>query len=257
MTALLDKLNLRPAERRLVVIVAIVVFVAINAMVVFPHFGDWGKANQRARDASEKLRLYQAEIAKVKTYEKQVRELEGQGQNVASEEQVVRFQGDVNSLALLTQVQIESITSPTRSPTVRSNAFFEEQTITLTANTGEKELVDFLWRLADQESLTRVRSMQLAPEPQRFRLKTTLTLVKSYQRKQPAKPAAAKPATTAAKPAATAAKPAAAPATPKPAAPSTPAAQPTNTSKRAPRALITPPGSGAAPVPAPAPMKTK
>ena len=51
MTSPLDRLNLRPFEKRLVVVVAVVVFLVINAWIVFPHFSDLGKVQQRGRAA--------------------------------------------------------------------------------------------------------------------------------------------------------------------------------------------------------------
>ena len=45
--SLFDKLNLRPNERRLVIIVLIVVFIILNFIFVWPRFGDWGKIKAR------------------------------------------------------------------------------------------------------------------------------------------------------------------------------------------------------------------
>jgi len=92
----------------------------------------------------------------------------------------------------------------------KTNAFFEEQTVVLNVTCGEKELVDFLYRLADKDLLIRAKSMQISPDIQsRMRLQGPITLVKSFQRKQ-----TARSVVTAA---------AFAPAAPKPAASNTPA----------------------------------
>ena len=58
-------------------------------------------------------------------------------------------------------------------------------------NSDEPPLVEFLFNLAARESLTRVRSMTLGPDQKRERLQGNITLVKSFQRKPPAKSAAA------------------------------------------------------------------
>ena len=79
MSNLFDKLNLRPQERRLVVIVGIVVFIVLNFWLVIPMFGDYGKFEQRTKDGSKKLNEYKTEIQKKSDYEKQLRELESQG----------------------------------------------------------------------------------------------------------------------------------------------------------------------------------
>lgn len=38
-----EQLNLTPQERRIVVVIAVVVFVVLNILLVLPHFGDLGK----------------------------------------------------------------------------------------------------------------------------------------------------------------------------------------------------------------------
>ena len=41
--SIFDKLNLRPQERRLVVIVGLIIFVLLNMWFVWPYFDDWGR----------------------------------------------------------------------------------------------------------------------------------------------------------------------------------------------------------------------
>ena len=62
MTNPLDRLNLRPFERRLVVVVAAVLFVVLNAWFVFPHFSDLAQAQKQRAEALEKIRRWQVEI---------------------------------------------------------------------------------------------------------------------------------------------------------------------------------------------------
>lgn len=242
MSSVFDKLNLAPAERRLVVIVGIVIFVVLNFWLVIPEFGEWAKNEQRTKDATVKLKSYQTEIGKKPAYERELKELESQGGYVPTEEAALRLSQEINSQAALSGVTITSITPLQRQATGgKTNAFFEEASVTVNINTSEKELIDFLFRLADKDMLIRARSMQLSPDPSRLRLQGPITLVKSFQRRPPVKSA-----TAAAKPAAPAAKPdaAAAPA-PKPVAPAagpapkTPAPAPatTNSARRAPSAV--------------------
>lgn len=229
MTSLFDKLNLAPAERRLVVIVGIVVFVVLNFWLVFPEFGEWAKNEQRIRDASTKLKTYKDEIARKAAYEKELKELEQQGSQVATEEAALRLSQEVNSQAALSGVTLTSISPLQRGSSTpgKTNAFFEEASITVSINSSEKELIDFLYRLADKDILVRARTMNLSPDPSRMRLQGPITLVKSYQRRPPPKatPSAptARPGTKPAdKPAETpAAKPAPAQSTTAPKTPST------------------------------------
>ena len=243
MSSVFDKLNLAPAERRLVVIVGIVIFVVLNFWLVIPEFGEWAKNEQRTKDARSKFQGYQAEIGKKPAYEKDLKELEQQGTQVATEEAALRLSQEVNSQAALSGVTITSITPLQRQGiSGKTNTFFDEASVTVNINTSEKELLDFLFRLADKDMLIRARSMQLSPDPSRMRLQGPITLVKSFQRRPPVKAAttaAAKPVPPAAKPAAAAAAAAAATvATPKPVTPAlAPVPVRTNSTRRAPAAL--------------------
>ncbi len=196
-----DKLGLSPQERRLVVIVGIVVFVVINWWVIFPMFGNWGIYEQKLDDAGKQRDKFNAEISRQKEYETKLKALQQQGSQVASEEAALRLQQDVINQANLTGLGYGNITPVNRaSTTVKTNSFFDEASVSVSINTGEKELIDFLVRLADKELLVRAKSMDIGPDPQtQTRLMGNLTLVKSFQRKPPPKalvPApSAKPAT--------------------------------------------------------------
>ena len=238
MNSLFDKLNLRPQERRLVVIVGIVVFVVLNFWLVIPMFGDYGRYEQRARDAGKKLSEYKQEIQKRTAYEKELKELESQGGYVPTEEAGLRLGQEVNSQALLSQVTLTGGNAVQRQgSTGKTNAFFEEAAMTVNFNSGEKELIDFLYRLADKDLLIRAKAMVLGSDPSQMRLQGQITLVKSYQRRPPAKISA-----VTAKPAASTSAPATTPGpTPKVEAPPKPAATPPPT--------VSP--ANPAPVPAP------
>ncbi len=209
-----DKLGLSPQERRLVVIVGIVVFVVINWWVIFPMFGNWGIYEQKLKDSAAQRDKFNAEIGRQKEYDTKLKALQQQGSQVASEEAALRLQQDVINMANLTGLGYGNITPVNRaSTTVKTNSFFDEASVSVSINTGEKELIDFLVRLADKELLVRAKSMDIGPDPQtQTRLMGNLTLVKSFQRKPPPKPlvpakttppAAASPTPVAAKPEAT------------------------------------------------------
>lgn len=217
MNSFFDKLNLRPQERRLVVIVGIVVFILINVWLIIPRFGDFSEFQANTKKAQDTVTKYEAEIKKQSSYQKELTELQGQGVFVPSEEAALRLYQEVNSQANLTGLGYSLITPATRGSTTKSNAFFEETSVTVNVRTGEKELIDFLHRLTDKELMIRAKSMDLGPDPTRMMLQGSITLVKSFQRKPPPKPkaaagAAAKTNTPAKAPAAAPAKPASAPA---------------------------------------------
>ena len=264
MSTLFDKLNLRPQERRLVVIVGIVVFVVLNFWLVIPMFGDYGRYEQRIKDAQGKLKSYQDEISKKGSYNTELKTLESQGGFVPTEEAGLRLSTEVSSQAALSGVTITSITQLQRQQSGgKTNTFFDEAAVTINFNTTEKELVDFLWRLADKETLIRAKSMTLGTDPSRMRLQGNITLVKSFQRRPTTKvtavtakvPAATKPASTTTAPTTAPAATPAATATP---AKTLPAAVPTPAPVKPPVAPVpapaTRPAAGEpAPIPAPTP----
>lgn len=210
--SLFDKLNLRPNERRLVIIVLIVVFIILNFIFVWPRFGDWGKIKARRKGADGLIALYDREIANTNKYQLQLIGLETQGARVDSEEQAVKLSTTVNNQAALSGVQVNRY-DPVRQTSMsiggKTNQFFEEQSGNLNFIAEEKALVEFLYSLGTGGSLIRVRTMTLNPDPPRHKLQGNITLVASYAKKAPPKSVAPAPA---AKPAPTAS--AARPATP-------------------------------------------
>jgi len=205
MKSIFDKLNLRPQERRLVVIVGIVVFAVVNFWFVFPHFGDLGRTQQKKRDAEKTLAKYKSELAKKDQYDRDLKRLEAVGAYLPSEEQALELQREAYQQAQQSGVTILR-SDPGRPTLQRTNSFFEEQTLVITVLTGEPELIGFLYGLGKGQSLTRVSTMNLQRDPSQTKLSGNITLVKSYQTKPPrvaptrvvaaaaGKPAATKPA---------------------------------------------------------------
>ena len=202
MSSLFDKLNLRPNERRLVIVVAIVVFILLNVFFVRPYFGELGRLQKRQEDARKMLAAFQDEIRKTSQYEAQLKNLREAGASVASEEQALKLSTTINNQAALSGVQINRY-DPIRQTTAgltKTNHFFEEQSGVVNVSAEEKSLVDFLYNLGVGGSLIRVRSMNLTPDPQRQKLQGNITVVASYAKKPPTRapaPAAAAPRTNA------------------------------------------------------------
>lgn len=212
MTSLFDKLNLRPFERRLVVVVGIVLFVVVQIWFVWPHFGDLKKMDARRAKAQQTLRDFQTELAQKDKYQKEVTRLQGEGLDVPSENQATELMRTIEQQARSTQVVITS----SARPTTATNQFFLERSQTITATAGEESLVSFLFNLGSGNSLIRVRELSLRRDPSQMKLAANIKLVASYQKAAPAsrKPAGAAPVTNAA-PARVESKPAA----PKPSTP--------------------------------------
>jgi hypothetical protein len=83
----------------------------------------------------------------------------------------------------------------------RTNQFFLEQSQTITVQSGEQQLVDFLFNLGSGNSLIRVRDLGLHPDAPHQQLAATIRLVASFQKNPTTKPAAPAARTGSAKPA--------------------------------------------------------
>ncbi|MBM3834117.1 MAG: type II secretion system protein M [Verrucomicrobia bacterium] len=184
-----DKLNLRPHEKRLVVIVAIVLFVVLNLWLVWPHFKDWGILQEQREKNNRTLQTYQKEIARISTYESKLKDLESQGSSVVGEGQDLDLLLTVQNQARLTGLNITRNDPRPKASSTKTNQFFEEQTLSIHVNTGNEELVNFLVSLASTNSLIRVQNLSLRPAPGQMRLEGDITLVASYQKKAPPQPA--------------------------------------------------------------------
>jgi Tfp pilus assembly protein PilO len=221
--SIFDKLNLRPNERRLVIGVAIVVFIILNWIFVWPEFGEWGRLQKRQREADDLLRRYRAEVQNTAQYQKTLNELEKAGATVASEEQALKLSTTIYNQAALSGVTPNNYNEirQTSSGPGKGNQFFEEKAANVNITGDEKALVDFLYNLGVGGSLIRVRSMSLSPDQPRYKLQGNLQVVASYARKAPPKaaPAATPPKTNA--PAAAGANTRSTTATPKPISPFT------------------------------------
>ena len=191
----LDKLNLRPFEKRLIIAVAVILFLVVNGVWVWPHFKDWGEAKGRLEGARGLLVKYNTAIAQKKTYDAKVREFQAEGAEVAAEDQANQFLRTVQNQAAVSHVNILS----TSRQATRTNEFFLEQLQTFTVQADESHLVDFLYSLGAGDSIIRARGLSLRPNPPRQQLSGSIDLVASYQKK-PATKAAPKKTSTVKKP---------------------------------------------------------
>jgi hypothetical protein len=195
MSSFLDQLNLRPQEKRIAMAVMVGVVLLLSALFVWPKLGEWQKSQEALAKSHKTLAAYQTEIAKIPAYESRLRDLEGQGSAVLPEEQALQLTRTVQTQAQKEHVPITSTRAGTPTPASSSNtnSFFDEQTVLIGVNTREKELVGFLYSLGSGSSMIRVRDMDLRPDPPRYRLNGSITLVASYQKKPKVVPRPAAP----------------------------------------------------------------
>ncbi len=181
--------RLSSLERRFIVIAIVVGFVVVNLWFVLPRFSDWGEVGKRHQIALATRAKYEKEIAQTATYTSQISKLEGEGVSVPLEEQSLDIRQTINSQAIQSGVTVLNTTPQPE----RTNQFFLERSLGLTVQSTEAQLVDFLYKLGDGNSLIRVRALSLRPDAPRQALSGSLTLIASYQKKPSARavPAAA------------------------------------------------------------------
>ena len=189
MMALFD--NLKPFEKRLVVIIGAVVFIAVNLFVVVPHFSDWSKTKRALSDAQDKYTSYLRLINNDTNrggFQDQIKILQNKGGTVAVEQSSENaLQRTIMNQATAASVQYNTIMPvPTVAP--QTNEFFEEESLRMNIDkTGEKELVSFLYDLGGDSSMIRVREMDLKPfDANRYWLHGTVTFSANFQKQPPA-----------------------------------------------------------------------
>jgi hypothetical protein len=180
--------HLRPNERRVVVIIGLALFIVLNAWKVWPHFNDFRRDSARMQAAEKTLATYRATLAHKSEYETKIRKfLESGGAPVTPEDQAIDLMRFYESSAIQNEVQVQN-NSGVRTHT---NEFFLDQEMTLNVMAREKGLVGFLYVLGSGNSMVRVRNMSLRPDQSHQQLTASITIVASYQKKVPVKPAAA------------------------------------------------------------------
>ena len=185
MTSYLDRLNLRPFEKRLVVGVGAVLFLVLNAWFVVPHFSDLSQARDRRLEALKKLERWQLEMDQKSKYEAGINRFRQEGLEVPPEDQQNQFARAIQDQQVRSGVGIQQF----GRVSTQTNLFFLELTQPISVQSGEAQLVDFLYNLGSGNSLIRVRDLALHPNPPRQALSGNVKLVASYQKNPPKKAA--------------------------------------------------------------------
>jgi hypothetical protein len=179
--------------------VAVAFFVVINAVWVLPHFGDWSTTRAAMNDARRKEEMFTDGISHKNEIERVIAKYQNQNQVVPPEDQAVQFYKTIVNQSQASGVGILNTGGGARQSLNTNNPYFVEQNQTIQTQSGEKQLVDFLYSIgADPNSLIRVKVLSVQPDPPHQQLTARITLVASYQRKLPGAgaPAAPKAPTT-------------------------------------------------------------
>src|SRR5665213_1612167 len=170
--------QLRPLERRLAVGVAVILFLVLNWVFIWPHFSDWGNLQRRRENAQRKLKSYQTAIDQSANYQAPMKKFEAQGDSVAPEDQAINMMRTIQSQSLQSGV---GIVNYSHSMT-HTNEFFTEQVQNITVVATDSQLIDFLYKLGNDASMVRVRDLELQPDAARQHLNANIQLVASYQK---------------------------------------------------------------------------
>lgn len=198
MLSLFDRLNLTPAERRLVVVILSIAFLVVNYWLVWPRFGDFKTISDDLDGMDRKRNTYQREIERRPFYEASLKKLRESGSVLPAGEEKIQFRSDMEHLARDVGLVVPrwGEVLPERSSGPTTNAFFEAIGLAMNQVSGtEAQFVDFLYRVGASNSTIRVKELTLVPGnfDNRAQGKTnligSLKLVASIP-KVPAKPAA-------------------------------------------------------------------
>ncbi|HEV2454513.1 MAG TPA: hypothetical protein VGY98_09635 [Verrucomicrobiae bacterium] len=171
--------QLRPMERRLAVGVIVVLLLVANYVVIWPHFGDWGKLDGQINGARQKLNNYKNAIAQTPLFEQKLKKFQNEGEFVAADDQAVNFMRTIQSRAIDTGVSLVNV-----PPSVMhtNDAFYVERVENISVKATDEQLVNFLYQLGNDPAMIRVWDLELHPDGPRQRLEAGIGLVASYQK---------------------------------------------------------------------------
>jgi len=186
-----EQLNLRPGERRVVIVVGVVVFIVLNMWFVWPHFSD----ASRALAAINKGRLDWTNRTALIEKDTRPGGLRSQIQSLIKEEGSGALDSGSTAIALDRKVQEKapqygvSVMNYNPVPSTangKTNEFFEEHSLKISVQSGESNLVNFLYDIGNDSSMIRVRELHLKPADQnRYRLNGDILLSANLPKKQP------------------------------------------------------------------------
>jgi Tfp pilus assembly protein PilO len=180
-----DKYNMSAGERRLVMSV-LLVLVAVLAWMAFDSVESPAKTNAAIAKIETDLKRWETERANHTKYKGRIRDLEGMSSAVAKEEQEVDMGRTVNKLEGSSGINVTRLHRVNTS----TNDFFIEKSMRIDFSGKENEIVDFLWKLGEDDSLVRVSEMRIKPDKNRTRLEGWMRLTSSYQKNFIAQPPA-------------------------------------------------------------------
>lgn len=175
--SIFDKYNMSAGERRVVMFVA-VVLIGVLAWMAFDMIPKPEQTNVKINKINRDLKSWKIERFKVDSYNKQINELEGMSSAVVQEEQEVDMSRTINKLEASSGINV----SRQGRVNTETNNFFIEKSMRIDFSGKENQIVDFLWKLGESDSLVRVSEMRVRPDKNRYKLEGWMELTASYQK---------------------------------------------------------------------------
>jgi hypothetical protein len=189
-----ERLNLRPNERRVVIVVGVIVFVVLNAWFVWPHFSDATRAlatiDKGRLDWTNHYQAIEKDTRPGGTKDKIVEIMKQQGnesvEGAFRDTDLTRKVQEKAPQYGVTVLNYIPIQNSTYSQTKTNDPFFEERSLKIGVQCGESNLVNFLYDIGNDSSMIRVRELHLRPADQnRYRLSGDVLLSANFPKKAP------------------------------------------------------------------------
>ena len=175
--SIFDKYNMSAGERRVVMFVA-VVLIGVLAWMAFDMIPKPEQTNVKINKINRDLKSWKVERFKIDSYNNQINELEGMSSAVVQEEQEVDMSRTINKLEASSGINV----SRQGRVNTETNNFFIEKSMRIDFSGKENQIVDFLWKLGESDSLVRVSEMRVRPDKNRYKLEGWMELTASYQK---------------------------------------------------------------------------
>lgn len=183
MNSFFDRYNLNAFERRLTVVVGMAIFLVINMVFIWPRFSERTELAARMEKANQRMRTYDAQIKKGRVLKQRLAELEDSGSDVLPAERANQLVSLIQQKARESNLPFPNVRPvKTALADVGGEKFFDQKAYSLRVTTEANELIAFLVAIGSDDSVVRVRDLDLKPEPPKNnRLICNMTLVANYQ----------------------------------------------------------------------------
>jgi len=177
MIEVMDRVGIRPRERRSVILLLLGLLVVGN--VVWMFMGPELLSLQGSLKDFEEKNAALADLPKlIKEVEKEVQTLETETGGVTDGRQAQKLMEEIESKARRSGLNFTR--SRGQSGSSRKNQDFEEAKRTVSFQSGLIDLVEFLKNVSEGKSMIRVSNMTIMPTTDRKQLKVDLTFTASY-----------------------------------------------------------------------------